>query len=233
MKQRRIKIQLEFHKEIAKRLHCHPSFHFATSTGSHALQAVLLPTVTRPAPSQAWHNNLYHCCGNHDNSTISRAVPVPVPGPARGRLGSRDRVLGRPAGRVSADPNTPSHAGPAGPAGARSRRAVAAARGLESALDPPLRSESSAGGAMSSAWADAYPRPLARRGLPGQSPSTGRDTHPIRRPPCPGRRPTGRRTRGRSRVRRMRPGAAASNSLADSGRRARRGTVDAFTTKPL
>ena len=38
-----------------------------------------------------WCNDLYHCCGNYDNQTYSRAsdVPVPVAGPARGGLGSR------------------------------------------------------------------------------------------------------------------------------------------------
>ena len=36
-----------------------PSFHFATSTGSLALPAGLLPTS--PAPGQAWHDNQYPC----------------------------------------------------------------------------------------------------------------------------------------------------------------------------
>ncbi len=81
MKQTSIKIELEFHQEIAKRLH--PSFHFATSTGSSARPAGLL--LTKPAP--AWHNDQYHCFGNHGNLSISRAVPVPVQGQARGRLG--------------------------------------------------------------------------------------------------------------------------------------------------
>ncbi len=87
MKQTRIKIQLEFHRVIAKRLHCRPStFHFATLTGFSALPArLLLSVLTRPAP--AWHDDLYQCCGNHDNLTISRAVPAPVQSPARGRLG--------------------------------------------------------------------------------------------------------------------------------------------------
>jgi hypothetical protein len=31
---------------------------------------------TRPAP--AWHDDQYHCCDNHGNLTICRAVPVPI-----------------------------------------------------------------------------------------------------------------------------------------------------------
>ena len=90
MKQTSIKIQRDFHQEIAQKATL-SSLHFATLTGSCALPAGLLPT--RPSP--AWHDDQYD---NHGNPSlvICRAVPVPVQSPVRGRLGCCIVTLGQP-----------------------------------------------------------------------------------------------------------------------------------------
>ena len=79
MKQRRIKIQLEFHQEIAK-LHRPLPLHFAFDFRNLLCHESGEPAgriTTRPAP--AWHDNVYPLC-------VAIVIHVLVVGPARGGL---------------------------------------------------------------------------------------------------------------------------------------------------